>query len=98
MPSILAAGSADGSVSVYRLTPQGGQLVCQSSLQRWQHRDPVWGISWQQGETPRAMEFASAGSDGRVAGWRVERGWMQHTLLMDLLPGVRGLDAGAHVA
>ena len=85
MPSILAAGASDGSVSVYRL--QGAQLVCRSSLQRWQHGDPVWGLAWQPGETPRSMEFVSAGSDGRVAGWRVERGGLQHALLMDLLPG-----------
>lgn len=34
------------------------------------------------------MEFVSAGSDGKVAGWRAQRGGLQHSLLMDLLPGM----------
>eukprot|EP00818_Percolomonas_sp_WS_P009652 CAMPEP_0117452698 /NCGR_PEP_ID=MMETSP0759-20121206/9772_1 /TAXON_ID=63605 /ORGANISM="Percolomonas cosmopolitus, Strain WS" /LENGTH=605 /DNA_ID=CAMNT_0005245567 /DNA_START=850 /DNA_END=2667 /DNA_ORIENTATION=+ len=76
--NILAAGTYDGTLKVWKLGKQTEKLICESRVHElYSHRDPISQISWLKTRADRSIVLASMSTEGRFSIWTVKNDFMQ---------------------
>lgn len=77
MHNILAAGTYDGNVKVWKLQRESDSLLAQSSIEKYTHRDPVSCVQWIRNRLDDSQLLASMSGDGKILLWSMKNKLVQ---------------------
>ena len=85
--SLIAGGSFNGEVLLWRLSEDGDQLVCKTALDEYAHHEAVQQIEWTYSASHGGYVLCSISADGKVLIWTVANS-LRHPVLGFRLPTV----------
>ncbi|EFC50738.1 predicted protein, partial [Naegleria gruberi] len=67
--NIIAAGTYDGGIKVYKLHQDTDSLLCQTSIESYSHRDPITSLQWVRNRYDDSFLILSMSGDGKILLW-----------------------------